>query len=407
MTMKNKRSGEGGSAFDLNGLPDKARCYGCGSCAQACPAQCLIMTEDGEGFLYPRADGAGCLRCGRCRQVCARLKPKANGKRREAWAAIAKDAALQARSSSGGVFGVLARDILARGGVVFGAAFDEDFSVRHIAVKQLEQLHLIMGSKYAQSRIEDSYRQTRTALKSGLAVLFSGTACQIAGLKAFLGTDYPQLYTVGVLCFGAPSPLVWKRYLRLCEENKGSAAAEISFIDKSLGWTRRSVRVRFQDGTSSVQPGSKNEYMRVFFSGLCLRPACWNCEFRGVDRPSDITLGDFWGAERRVPHMYDENGTSAVIVHTEKGAELFAEARNSLRAERARLWDIRIGQEAAFSRALPVSGREGFFSALNGASLEELDLMAKRSEEYTPRRIARLSQRVWRKLRSIPPMLLK
>ena len=189
-------------------ITDKKNCCGCGACAQSCPVGCISMTADEEGFLYPSVDVTRCVDCGLCNRVCPILNRGEVPENIKVYAAVCNDEEVRRTSSSGGVFTLLAEQVLAEGGAVFGAAFDDDFSVHHVMIERREDLHLVKGSKYLQSRIENTYAEAEKILKSGRSVLFSGTGCQIAGLKNFLKGEYNSLYTIDVFCHVVPSPAV-------------------------------------------------------------------------------------------------------------------------------------------------------------------------------------------------------
>lgn len=303
-------------------ITNKNHCCGCSACAQICPKQCIAMMPDSEGFCYPKINETICVKCGLCEKVCPMLKSQNMQGQVHAWAAYCKEDKIRLASSSGGIFSLLAEEILEEGGVVFGAAFDGQMMVHHVAVESVRDLERLRGSKYLQSRIENSYADVKAYLAADRKVLFSGTACQIAGLLHFLGRPYEKLWTADVLCHGVPTPTLWKNYLS--EQNRAfkMPVRQISFRDKSQGWKKYQMAWKVEGGEIYRQPASRNSYMRLFLSNICLRPSCYDCHFKGFPRVSDLTLGDCWGVEQHSPEMDDDKGTSVVIVNTEKGNTL-------------------------------------------------------------------------------------
>ncbi len=194
-------------------IKKKGDCYGCSACVQKCPKQCISLVEDGEGFLYPKVDTVGCIDCGLCEKVCPWINRPEKFPPKEVLAVKNRNETERMASSSGGVFIALAREVIGRGGVVFGAVFDEKWEVKHACAETLEDVRPMMGSKYVQSRIGDSYCQAERFLKAGRKVLFTGSPCQVAGLHAYLRKDYTNLLSVDFLCHGVPSPGVWRQYL--------------------------------------------------------------------------------------------------------------------------------------------------------------------------------------------------
>lgn len=364
-------------------LTDKKNCCGCSSCAQACPRHCIKMKEDVEGFLYPHIEQAVCIDCGKCNRVCP-VENAANvdvaASAPGAYVAYAKDDVTRESSSSGGVFSVLAEAVLDKGGVVFGCAFDDVYMAHHIAVKSKEELAALRGSKYLQSRIEKTYTEAERYLKGGRAVLFSGTACQIAGLKCFLGKNYENLLTVDVLCHGVPSPLVWARYLEERKQLQGAAVSHISFRDKRQGWHRFSLQIQFADHTECRELHGSDPYMKLFLSDICLRPSCYACRFKVMDRPSDITIGDAWGVERHSPEMDDDRGTSVVLTHTDKGNAWWNRVCGAFMAKKVPL-DTALPPNADSRKSVaPHKNRSRFFDRLGKeASTEELLKLTKKS----------------------------
>ena len=299
------------------------------------------MVADKEGFLYPRIDAARCVNCGLCARACPSINRPAPRTPLAVYAAKANDTALRLASSSGGIFSLLARQILAKGGKVFGAAFDKrDWSVEHIGVTDEAGLAELRGSKYVQSRTAGIYREVKTALETNLPVLFSGTPCQIAALRAYLNlsnssnvSNLSNLYLVDVVCHGAPSPKVWQKYLDWqCEaalaQGRGSAPAEgrnirrISFRHKNCGWKRFSLSLRFANDKEYLCQFPDDPFMRAFLHELCNRPSCHDCQVRELRSGSDLTIADFWGIDCVMPDFDDDRGASLVLANTEKGSVL-------------------------------------------------------------------------------------
>lgn len=272
-------------------------------------------------------DESLCVHCGLCEKVCPVLnaKPDSTDKTPEAFAAMNRNDDIRRDSSSGGVFTLLAEQVIRRGGVVFGAAWAEDFqSVGHIGVRTPEDLAKLRGSKYLQSTMGSCYAQAKRSLDGGEAVLFSGTPCQIEGLRRFLGKEYENLLCVDLVCHGVPAPAVWRRYLSECEKNGGGKVSRVTFRDKSTGWKSYCVTLDFADGEKQSLPVSGEPYMRAFLSNACLRPSCYECQFKKRNRESDLTLADFWGIEDVCPEMDDDRGTSLVLIHSEAGQAAMA-----------------------------------------------------------------------------------
>lgn len=303
-------------------ITDKTMCSGCHSCYNACPQNCITMIRDEEGFLYPKVDETRCVDCNLCKKACQAIYPIQSSSQPIAYAAYNKDAQIREKSSSGGVFTLLAEYIIQQGGTVFGAAFDENFAVKHIGVDTIENLDCLRGSKYLQSRIGDTFVQAEALLQQGKPVLFTGTPCQIDGLLHYLKKPYPTLYTQDLICHGVPSPDVWMRYVEYRETMASSKALRIFFRHKRYGWKKYSVLFEFANETEYQKNPSEDLFMQGFLANLYLRPSCYHCSSKTIHRNSDITLADFWGIENIVPELFDDKGTSLVLVHTTKGKEL-------------------------------------------------------------------------------------
>ncbi len=307
-------------------LPEN--CCGCGACAAACPKKCIDMKADGEGFLYPSLKERLCIDCGLCNKVCPISKPFGGDMAALAFGAVCLDDEIRMASSSGGVFSLIAEEIINNGGAVFGAAFNAELKVRHIMAEKLDALAAIRTSKYVQSVLGDCFIKAKQLLEEGRFVLFSGTACQIAGLKSFLGKDYDKLLTQDVFCLGVPSPALWEQYKK--EESGGKRIVSASFRHKLPEEKSYGLRLGFDDGSSITRRGGECAYTKAFVGKYCLRESCYNCNFKGISRGIDITLADFWGADKLVPELDDGKGVSLVLIHSEKGKRAFEAIRSRL-----------------------------------------------------------------------------
>lgn len=304
-------------------IKDKHDCCGCAACIQKCPKQCISLKEDNEGFLYPCVDQSHCINCHLCEKVCPVLHTKNNKKPLIALAAINPQEDIRLNSSSGGIFTLLAERTIANNGVVFGASFDKKWEVHHEDAITTDDLFKFRGSKYVQSRIGNSYKGAEHLLKGGYEVLFSGTPCQIAGLKSFLQKEYSNLLTVDFICHGVPSPGIWRWYLRnQVSKNELSNIKSINFRDKTFGWREYKLAFQFKSSNSISSSNCANGYMIAFLNDICLRPSCYKCPTKSGSSHSDITIADFWGIKSFNIGMDDNKGTSLILVNTNKGLEL-------------------------------------------------------------------------------------
>ena len=300
---------------------DKEQCCGCSACLHICPKHSITFKEDKEGFLYPHVNTETCIDCGLCERVCPVLNQNEERIPEKVYAAKHEDDEIRMKSSSGGIFTLLADQILDEGGVVFGARFNDKWEVIHDYTETKEGLAPFRGSKYVQSYIGDSYKIAETFLKSGRKVMFTGTPCQIAGLKKFLRKEYDNLLAVDFVCHGVPSPMVWRKYLEEEIADQGDAVLTgVNFRDKSIGWKNFSFVLNFSkdEGTgkhnyaiSSVF--TENAYMKAFLSNLSLRPSCYACPAKAGKSGADITVGDFWGIEKVMSDFDDDKGVSLLL----------------------------------------------------------------------------------------------
>ena len=349
-------------------------CTGCSACANACPEQCIQMAADAEGFLRPKIDSSQCVVCGTCQNVCPVLHPKAHSHETVAYAAVHKDDAIRLESTSGGVFSLLCQWVFDHGGIVFGAAYADDFSVAHGCVEKASDLSKLRTAKYAQSAIGDSYRQAKTFLEQGRYVLFSGTPCQIGGLRTFLGKDYGRLLTVDLICHGVPSPAVWEHYIQYRGEQdaQGERPTSINLRSKESGWAGYSIRFDYAGGQTYRMPNSQDPYLRCFVKDLCLRPSCYACSFKGIDRCSDFTLGDYWGVWSQLPELDDNQGTSIVLLHSEKAKRIWPELLSGMKAVQVDADQCFSENPSALSSATEPDDRQMFLSRYQSEDFSDL-----------------------------------
>lgn len=313
---------------------NKKKCNGCGACKQICPRQCISMEEDSEGFLYPQIDNKKCIHCNLCDKVCSELHPFSIQEPLICLAAKNNDTKIKLNSSSGGIFSALAEFTLSKGGIVFGARFDDNWGVVMDYIDTKDDLWKFRGSKYLKCDIGQTYLQAKSFLEKGLLVLYTGSSCQIAGLKRFLKIDYTNLIAVDYLCHGAPSPLLWKKYLNQIMHGNISKIKEISFKNKKRGWRNFSLIINSEQENIIDDIFSENAYMKAFLSDLSLRPSCYSCSARNGHASSDITIGDHWAINTINPEFDDDMGVSLILVNTIKGIEIFKQLNiNSLKTD--------------------------------------------------------------------------
>lgn len=349
---------------------DKNLCSGCAACALICPKKCISMKTDKDGFLYPKIDNNKCVKCDRCKNSC----PVLNKRDKEAntvmaYAVINRDEYVRQNSSSGGVFTQLAKYVLKNKGAVFGAAFDENFVVKHICVEDEVDLERIRKSKYVQSQIGENYRHAKNLLENGKLVLFTGTPCQIGGLYAYLNKPYTNLITQDIICHGVPSPKVWKNYLD--KKSLKGKIKNVSFKDKSSGWNSSSLTFEYENEKDS-QRINKNLYMRLFLQNVSLRLSCYNCAYKNKFRDSDITLADFWGVEKVKTNFNDDKGTSLLILNTPKSIEIFNSIKDAFLYEEVDFNEA-ISHNILMTTSAPFNKkRKKFFNKLGKKDIDKL-----------------------------------
>lgn len=309
----------------------KEKCYGCEACTQICPKDALSMKENEEGFRYPHLDKKRCTECNQCHQVCPyENMPKRYGSGKYTYGGYIKDEQIKFESTSGGAFSAIVDTFCDENYVIFGAE-SEGLSVRHSHITDKKDLGKFRKSKYSQSKIGKAYQQVKEFLSAGKKVLFSGTPCQIAGLKAFLwNTDQEHLLTVEVICEGVPSPLYIQKYEQSLKKKFGAVIQSIDYRYKGhslLGkpkWDFEIMRTTIMMENNEKKEIEKERWFNPFWSiwlkHLMSRPSCYECPFATTERVADISLGDLWGVHLYCPELYGNNGgASLVVANTGKG----------------------------------------------------------------------------------------
>lgn len=355
-------------------IKHKEDCCGCFACKQICPQQCIEVIHDNQGFSYPAIDATKCIDCHLCEKSCPVLNQYAIKEGPlNCYLSYSKNDDIRITSSSGGVFTELSKLIISKGGVIFGAMFDDNWQVYYSETSSIEGLQAFRGSKYVQSDIRNSYNRVKEYLNEGRYVLFSGTPCYVAGLKHFLKKEYENLLTVDFVCHSIPSPKVWYLYLESLKKKYNSEISGLSFRNKNNGWSQYSIAVDFKNRKGVTHGFTEshfsNLFMRGFASDIYTRPSCSRCPARNFSSGSDITLADAWDVNKYHPEKNDEKGLSHVMINTDKGRHFYSSLENSDMIDTQTISYLEV---EPFSMHLPLTSscspsktRQFFYFALN------------------------------------------
>lgn len=342
-------------------------CTGCSACLNICPVDAITFVPNDRGFLVPEVDESKCIRCKKCLIVCPSLSSLQNERyhKPDVYAAWNKDEAIRVDSTSGGVFSALAEAIIVRGGYVIGAEYDDKFCVRHTIINGQKQIRHQRQSKYTQSDLGFVFRKIKELLDADALVLFCGTPCQSAGLQKYLSKDYDKLFCCDFICRGVISPKVYMKFLSdVCPDK--TSLQKVHFKNKDFGWNRFSTKLTFQDGSFYQKDRNDDYYMRGYLRhNLYLRDCCYQCDYKVLPRVSDISLGDFWGISNYDPKLDNEQGTSVVLVNSEKGKLLFNWAEDNLIITERVLDEVLAGNSCLLSSATCGEYREYFFRKMD------------------------------------------
>lgn len=357
---------------------DKRKCTGCTACMNNCPKGAISMIEDEDGFKQPVIDQSKCINCGLCQRTCPVLNTSKNESKNKSYVGYAKDKKYKEHSSSGGIFTVIAEKVLLDGGIVIGASFENN-KLKHICIDSVNDLYKLQGSKYLQSDLNNVFITIKENIDSR-KILFAGTPCQVAGLKAYLKKDYDNLITIDLFCHGVPSPKLFDKYVKELEKDNNDELIKYDFRDKSTGWDTYSNKAIFKN-KEIKELNIDNDYMKLFLSDNALRESCYNCNFKLGNKYSDITLGDFWGVNSYYPEMYNKEGVSAIIINTDKGLDIFNNISTKLEYKDCKLEEIISGNPSLEKSAVLTNKRSMLFNDIDNKTINEL---SNKYKKYIP-----------------------
>jgi len=344
-------------------IVDKTNCCGCWACENACPKKCITMTEDCEGFLYPKVELDNCINCKLCEKVCPIINRKPEKKtQQKAFLLQHKDEQILQESASGGAFTAIASYVISKGGVVFGAAYDTDFQVVHKYVKRVEELKAFRNSKYVQSYMGNVYQEAKDFLLQGRMVCFSGTPCQLEGLYSFLRKQYENLITVDVMCHSVTSPKIFKMYIQHQKINLKGNFDYVLFRDKRpYGYKYSSMSIYCNEKQIYKEGVETDVYLRSFFTNINVRPSCTKCHFKKQYHLTDFTIWDCFDVYRFNKELDNDKGVTRVLANTEKAFTILKAIEHDAKIVEILLEDAILGVDEMLTSVKPNSRRESFF----------------------------------------------
>ena len=377
-------------------ITDKAKCTGCGACQNICPCDAISMQWDEEGFPYPHINEQ-CIDCGKCVQICPLITSLSTYgvslDQATVYAVWSNDEECRIQSTSGGLFSELAISVYEKKGIVVGAVYDESFIIHHETSDSVEDLTRLRQSKYAQSDIRLVFREIKHSLDSGRMVLFCGTPCQAAGLRAYLGRIPEELLLCDFICRGINSPKVYRAYLSMLEEKHGAKVKTVQFKNKDKGWNQFHTKVIFENGSVHHQDRYTDLFMQAYLKyNLTIRPACHTCRYKEDYRNVDLSLGDFWGVGNYSADLDDNKGTSVVIANTEKGVFAVESLSGQISGHLMKIEQVEAGNVCLRKSAIAGSNRDNFFKSLDRLGFERAMRKYARYSSYM--KLYRLARQV-------------
>lgn len=373
----------------------KEECCGCNACGDICPKNAITYKIDNEGFWYPKIDKDKCIECGLCEQTCPILRGDTtrlnNYEEPKCYVAEHKSIDVIFSSTTGGMFTAFAEVMYRQKGYVGGAIHNKDFSVSEYISNKKEDLKFLRRSKDLQSYSEGFYKKVKSLLENGEKVFVCGVPCQIAALKLFLGKDYETLITADLICLGVNSPKVWRSYLDYIEQINNSKIIWTENKSKEYGWHKLTQKFVFENGNEYFDTSETSEFIKGFIKlHLYCRPSCYECKFKGFPRVADVSIGDFWGIEKRDPSYNSNMGTSVVMINSEKGFLYFDKVQKRINYKKVPLeWAVQGNPALTKSVAKPTCSRKEFFDDLDKTPFDKAIRKMKVKEKKTLRSVLR------------------
>ena len=353
-------------------------CCGCSACKNICPKCCIEMVKDEEGFFYPSVDSERCINCNLCERVCPIKNDLSGQDLGIVYAVRNQNDDVVDKSAAGGAFTAIAKRIICQDGLVVGAKYSKDMKVKHFIAESISEAVPFRGYKYVQSDLGDIFWEVRKKLDAGKTVCFSGTPCQVAGLKGFLRKDYSNLICVDVVCKGVATPLILEKFIEQCEDKYKSSVVNLSFRTKDYGYHMSTTKVEFASGKSILSSGEYNSMMGPFIQNLCLRPSCHVCRFKGRKRLSDITIFDCWSFKKVTGKPDDDRGYTSFWIHSEKGKALFDSIKDCFYVTEMELDSIVRADGHMVEKSIPANPkRKDYFESLINYGLEDASKYVK------------------------------
>ncbi len=354
-------------------IDKKENCCGCTACYNICPKKAISMKEDEEGFLYPNIDKSKCIDCGLCDRICPIKNKKENNIEPKAYSMRVKDKEILKRSTSGGFFTPLAKYVLDNSGIVFGVGYDDKFNVVHKEINKIDDIKELVGSKYVQSYLGDTFKRVKDYLDKGKIVLFSGTPCQIEGLRKYLDKEYDNLIIMDLICHGTPSAKLWKKYITYQEKKYKSKIQKAYFRNKTYGYHSGTMKLVFENGKVYYGSARVDFMLKSFFKEISSRPSCYNCNFKSRKHNSDFTVFDCWHISNYVKNIKDDDkGYTNVIVNSKKAQQILEKIKDNITLYEVDLNEIiRLDGSMVENSTKPHEKRFEFYRSLDNVEIEE------------------------------------